>query len=87
MEIDFDPAKDADNVRLRGISLAFGANVLANAFGQIEDTRKDYGETRMKAFGQVAGRWFECVYTVRNAVAHVISVHRVREKEVMRWLG
>ena len=74
MEIEFDPAKDAANIRRRGIPLAFGEIVLANLEGEIEDTRRDYGEVRVKAFGQVAGVWFECVYTMRGRVTHIISV-------------
>jgi hypothetical protein len=42
-EITFDPAKDAANICTRGISLAFGAVVIANAIGQVEDNRFDYG--------------------------------------------
>ena len=87
VEIRFDPAKYERNIRERGIPLASGALVLANRVGEVEDTRHAYKETRMKAFGQIDGRWFECVYTMRGDVAHIISVHRVRQKEVMRWLA
>jgi uncharacterized DUF497 family protein len=55
MEITFDPAKDAANIRTRGIPLAFGAVVIANAIGQVEYGRFDYGENRLKAFAQIEG--------------------------------
>lgn len=86
MEIEFDPEKDAENVRERGIPLAFGAVVLANASGEIEDRRHPYGEKRMKAFGMVEGLWFACVYTTRGTTLRIVTVHRVRQKEVRRWL-
>lgn len=87
MEIEFDPAKDADNRRRRGIPLSFGALVLESRIGELEDTRRDYGEARHRAFGLVGGVWFVCVYTMRGRVTRIISVHRVREQEVRRWLG
>ena len=86
MEIDWDPAKDEMNIRRRGIPLEFGAVVLANRVGEVEDARHDYGETRIKAFGVVDGLWFCCVYTMRGDVHHIVTVHRVREEEARRWL-
>jgi uncharacterized protein len=86
VEIEFDPAKDADNLRRHGLSLAFGAVVLAHRIGEVEDERRDYGEVRAKAFGLVEGLLFACTYTVRGEVHRVLSVHRVREREAKRWL-
>ncbi len=87
MEIEFDPAKDAENRRRRGIPLPFGALVLERRIGEVEDRRRDYGEARYRAFGMIDGVWFACVYTMRGDVTRIISVHRVRDKEVRRWLG
>jgi uncharacterized DUF497 family protein len=87
METSFDPAKDAANIQERGIPLAFGAVILARAVGEIEDIRKDYGEIRNRAFAEVEGKWFQCVYTLRGDVRHIITVHRIDEKRVQRWLS
>lgn len=86
VQIEFDPGNDAESIRRRGISLAFGAVVLAHRIGEAEDARRDYGETRMKAFGLVEGVLFACTYTVRGEAHRIFSVHRVREKEAKRWL-
>ncbi len=86
-EISFDPAKDAANIRKHGISLAFGAVVLASAIGEAEDTRHPYGELRMNAVAEIDGPWFGCAYTMRGAVPHVITIHRLRHKEVVKWLN
>jgi hypothetical protein len=67
--------------------LAFGAVILARGVGEIEDTRKDYGEVRHRAFAEVEGKWFQCVYTLRGDVRHIITVHRINEKRVKRWLS
>jgi uncharacterized protein len=87
MEISFDPTKDAANIQERGIPLAFGAVILARAVGELEDTRRDYGEVRLRAFAEVEGKWFRCVYTLRGDVRHIITVHRIDEKRVKRWLN
>jgi uncharacterized protein len=67
--------------------MAFGAVILARAVGEIEDTRKDYGEVRQRAFAEIEGKWFQCVYTLRGNVRHIITVHRINEKRVKRWLS
>lgn len=61
--------------------------MLRGAVGEVEDARRDYGEARFRVFGYVEGRLFACTYTPRGRVLRVISVHRVREKEMRRWLG
>lgn len=86
MEIEFDPEKDASNLRRHGFSLDFGAVVLAHRIGEVEDERRDYGETRFKAFGLVEGVLFACTYTMRGEVFRILPVHRVREREARRWL-
>ena len=86
VEIEFDTDKDAENIRHRGISLAFGTVIIKTAFGQIEDTRRDYGEVRMKAFAECSGLWFCCTYTERGTVTRIVSVHRVSRKEAYKWL-
>lgn len=86
MEIEFDPEKDANNLRRHGFPLAFGAVVLAHRSGEVEDERRDYGETRMKAFRRVDDVLFACTYTMRGEVFRILSVHRVRQREAKRWL-
>jgi uncharacterized DUF497 family protein len=68
------------------LSLAFGAIVLAACVSEIEDRRTDHGEVRIKAFAEIEGQRFACVYTMRNGVYRMISVHPVRPKGVRKWL-
>ena len=86
MEISFDPAKDARNLEKHGLSLEYGARVLISMYGEVEDRRRDYGETRMKAFAKINRIWFQCSYTVRGTVVLIINVHRTNEREVRKWL-
>ena len=86
VEIEFDPNKDARNVRVRGLSLSLGSAVLMNLIGEIEDTRTDYGERRMIAYGIVAGELLCTVYTRRGDAVRVISLRRAKAREIRRWL-
>jgi uncharacterized DUF497 family protein len=86
-EIEFDEAKDASDLAKHGVSLAFGAFVLANLIGDIIDSRRDYGEVRGNAYGAVDGSLYACTYTIRNEVCRIISVRRASKKEQREWLS
>ena len=86
VEIEFDPEKDARNLRCHGLPSSFGTVVLAHRIGEVEDERRDYGEARVKAFGLVEDVLFACTYTMRGGLFRILSVHRVRPKEAKRWL-
>jgi uncharacterized DUF497 family protein len=62
LQIEFDPDKDARNIRLRGISLARAATLLDGFVVDRVDERRDYGETRIVVIGEIDGREFVCVY-------------------------
>ena len=66
MEIEFDPAKDALNIARRGISLREAEELLNGFTIAFEDTRKNYGEARIIALGEIRGLEFVCVYTPRG---------------------
>jgi uncharacterized DUF497 family protein len=51
----------------------------------IEDTRRDYGEPRYRAFGAIAGRLHCLVFTPRGGQAHVISLRKANAKEIKRY--
>jgi hypothetical protein len=53
MDVTYDPDKDAANRQKHGLSLRFGANVLADPnVLDFPDIRHDYGEDRWIAYGQ-----------------------------------
>lgn len=86
VEIEFDPAKDAANQRKHGISLAFGADVLAdNSRIEVLDVRFDYAEDRFVSYGLVEGQVWVCVFTLRGEVHRIISVRRADDRETQRY--
>ena len=81
MQITFDEAKDAQNKSKHGLSL-FEAEKLEWDDALIwQDTRRDYGETRMIALGAIAERLYCVVYVDREDVRRVISLRKANNKE------
>jgi uncharacterized protein (DUF4415 family) len=66
-EIEFDPNKDESNLRKHGISLARASDFRPIAV--LEDTRKNYGETRYRAFGFIDEKPYALAFTVRGSTA------------------
>jgi len=56
MRITWDPAKRAKTLAERGLDFADAAIVFDGVTVEIEDTRKDYGETRIICYGHLEGR-------------------------------
>jgi uncharacterized protein len=81
LQIEFDPDKDARNIRLRGISLARAETLLQGFVVDRVDERREYGETRIIAIGEIDGREFVCVYTQRSETYRVISLRRAKRTE------
>ena len=87
MEIEFDPAKDAANRRKHGVSLSLGLVVLSNLVDDELDEDEDHGEERIRAFGFVGVLLYVCIYTMRGAVARIISVRPATRAEERRCLS
>ena len=82
MDIEFDPAKDAANVAKHGISLA--AAVDFDIRGFLRDSRRDYAEERINAYGLLYGRTYCLTFVVRAGRLRVISLRRAHHKEYRR---
>lgn len=81
MAFEFDPAKNARNIRERGISFErFADKDLGTALA-VEDTRVDYGERRVRLLGTIDSRLHVAVITYRGEKVRVISLRRANERE------
>ncbi len=86
MPIEFDAGKDAANRIKHGVSIAFGAHVLADAHRlDLLDVRFDYAEERFICYGSVESRIWVCVFTVRGAMRRIISVRKANDRETRRY--
>jgi uncharacterized DUF497 family protein len=72
VKITFDPRK-------RDAALVFAGVTL-----ELEDTRRDYGETRMICFGKLEGRMVVVGYPPRGADRHVFSMRKANDREKRR---
>lgn len=82
MRLTFDPAKNARNIAERGLPFALVADLDWQTAVAREDTRKDYGETRVLVLALLEQRLHVAVITVRGDAIHIISFRKASRKEV-----
>jgi hypothetical protein len=81
--LSFDPAKDAANIAKHGVSLALAIEIDIKAV--LVDDRKDYGETRYRAFGLIGAEPYCLVFVHRAGEVRAISLRRAHLKEYRRY--
>jgi hypothetical protein len=84
MRITFDQAKRERTLADRGLDFADTPLVFAGVTLEIEDARKDYGETRVICYGMLEGRMVVVGYTPRGADRHIFSMRKANEREQAR---
>lgn len=84
MDITYDPRKRARTLTERGLDFADAAVVFAGRTVEIEDCRKDYGETRIICYGHLAGRLVVVVYVQRGEARHIVSMRKANDREKAR---
>ncbi len=82
MRITFDRAKNARNVRERGLAFERVAELAWESAVLQEDRRKDYGETRVSVLALLGPRLHAAVITMRGDSMHVIRFRKANRKEV-----
>ena len=84
MRITFDQTKRDQALAERGLDFADAEVVFAGVTVDIEDTRKNYGESRIICYGLLAGRMVVVGYTPRGADRHVFSMRKANERKQAR---
>lgn len=79
--IEFDAAKNAQNIRTRGIGFERFAEMDIETAISVEDTRKDYGERRLRVLGNIGHLLHAAVITPRGDKIRVISLRRANRRE------
>ncbi len=85
IEIEYDPTKNQQNIKDRGLSFNLAINFDWDTAIMVEDTRKDYGEPRYSAIGFIESRLHVLVFTPRNEAIRVISLRKANDREVKRY--
>ena len=81
MRVTFDPAKRAKTLAERGLDFADAVIVFQGTTVEIEDVRRNYGETRIICYGLLSGRLIVIGYTPRGATRHVFSMRKANDRE------
>jgi len=82
MKIEFDPEKNAKNIKERHINFEIVNDFELNTAKIWLDNRKDYGEERYIALGYIKKRLYSLVFTVRGTNLRVISLRKANKREV-----
>lgn len=84
MKITFDPVKREKALADRGLDFADAALVFEGVTLEVEDIRRNYGETRIICYGLLRDRLVVVGYTPRGASRHVFSMRKANEREKAR---
>lgn len=82
MHIEFDPAKDAENLKHHGVSLALAGELDWDAALVWVDDRFEYAELRMIALAPKTNTLYYAAFVDRGAVRRIISLRRANRREV-----
>jgi uncharacterized DUF497 family protein len=85
MLIDFDPVKNAKNIRERGLSFERAAEFDFLSATYLLDDRQDYGELRQIAIGYLDGRLhFLCFVQIPDGI-RVVSFRKANSREARKY--
>ena len=82
---EWDPAKEARNIRDRDLDFATASHIWDARVMEKVDARRDYGEVRVLAFGKVNGRLMAVLFTWRGARRRIISARKANRREQKRF--
>lgn len=85
MEIEFDTNKNAANIRLRGLSFERVVDFDFENAVYRQDSRRDYGEIRIRTLGFLDGRLHALVFTDTAKGVRVISFRKANKREVKTY--
>jgi len=81
MRLTWDPAKRAKTLQERGLDFADAAIVFSDVSIEVEDTRFEYGETRIICVGYLEERMVVVGYVPRGWARHIFSMRKANDRE------
>lgn len=79
--LSYDPRKREWTLINRGLDFEDAVSVFNGLTAEVEDRRKDYGESRILCFGMLQGRPVVVGYTPRGHLRHIFSMRKANERE------
>ena len=86
MEIEYDPAKDRENLAKHGVSLGMAVELDWDAALVWVDDRFDYGELRMIALAPQTATLYYVAFVDRGSVSRIISIRQATRREVQHYV-
>jgi hypothetical protein len=89
IQIEFDPVKDALNIKNHGLSLAAATGIEWDLLvSHTDNTRHDYYEQRMIGFAPIGSEVYCVVFVERSEdVMRVISLRKATKQEVKNYVN
>jgi uncharacterized DUF497 family protein len=87
MNFEWDRAKNLINQIKRQIAFEDILGIFDGPVLEVEDNRKDYGETRIKALGELNGLLLCVIYTWRGLNRRIISARVASRNERQVYYG
>lgn len=81
----WDELKSRRTMQERGFGFEYAARIFLGPTLESQDDRRDYGEVRVQAIGQVGEDVLFVVYTDRGNTRHLISARLANRKERKSW--
>ena len=81
MKIEFDEAKRAATLEVRGLDMARSGEVFEGTSLTVQDERKDYGERRFLTIGFLDDDMVILVWTSRRNAQRIISMRKANGRE------
>ncbi len=85
MLFEWDEAKSRHALSERGFGFDYAARIFLGPTLEQRDVRRDYGEIRITAIGQVDDDILFVVYTDRGNVRRIVSARLASRKERESW--
>jgi uncharacterized DUF497 family protein len=82
---EWDEAKRRANLAKHGVDFTRAEGFAWENSVVIEDTRRDHGEQRSRAFGKIGPRLYCLVFTPRGERVRVISLRKANPREIRRY--
>jgi uncharacterized DUF497 family protein len=81
VDFEWDPEKESLNVEKHQFDFETASQIWVSSVIEKADDRRDYGETRIIATGEVDGCVLVVVYTWRGETRRIISARKANSRE------
>ena len=85
MSFEWDEAKRASNLAKHSVDFRVAAQVFRGRIVERIDSRRHYGEVRIRCWGQIAGRVYVVIYTWRGENRRIITASKANGRETRAY--